>query len=67
MANELAAKKVEVAGLIICELIRKDVLPLGLTKRGGMSIDKVALTLGTLYQSIWQFIDSTPGTRQSRE
>ncbi len=58
MADDLAVKKIEVAGQIVCQLVNKDVLPLGIYKRGGMPIDKVAATIGSLYQSIWQAIDS---------
>ena len=60
MSDELTLKKMEITGQIVCQLIEKDVLPLGLTKHGGMSIEKVAVTLGTLYQSIWRYINEVP-------
>jgi hypothetical protein len=60
MADEMTLKKMEITGQIVCELIRKDVLPQGITKHGGMSIEKVAVTLGTLYQSLWRYIDEVP-------
>ena len=59
MAEEYATKKVEVAGQIVCELIRKDILPTELRK-GGMPVAKLAEILGGLYQIIWKAIDTAP-------
>jgi hypothetical protein len=60
MSDELTLKKLEVTSQIICQLIQKDVLPTGLTKRGGLSIDEVTVTLGTLFQKLWRYIDAVP-------
>lgn len=38
MMDELASKKMEIAGQIVCELIRKDVLPKGINKHSGISL-----------------------------
>ena len=59
MADEYVTKKVEVAGQIVCELIRKDILPAEL-REGGMPADKLAGILGKLYQIIWKAIDTAP-------
>lgn len=60
MAEELAAKQVEVAGQIICELIKKDILPSELRKPGGMSAADFAEILGRIYQIIWKAIYTAP-------
>ncbi len=60
MAEDYMAKKVEVAGQIICELIRMDVLPTELRTGGGMPASQLADLLGEMYQRIWQAIDSAP-------
>jgi len=57
MAKELETKKVEVAGQIVCELIRKDVLPTESRKGRGMKAADLAEVLGVLYQRIWKAID----------
>ncbi len=62
MAEEYAAKKVEVAGLIVCELIRRGILPTELTE-GGMTVSRLAERLGVLYQGIWQAIDTAPKSK----
>jgi len=67
MSDELTLKKLEITGQIICQLIEKDVLPLGLTKRGGLSIDEVTVTLGTLFQRLWRYIDEVPDRLPPKE
>jgi len=57
MAFEVATKKVEVAGQIVCELIRKDILPASVRQEDGMPVNQLAKVLGTLYQGIWKAID----------
>ncbi len=59
MAEEYLTKQVEVAGQIVCELIRKDILPTELRK-GGMTVDDLVGVLGVLYKGIWQAIASAP-------
>ncbi len=63
MAEEYIAKQVEVTGQIICELIRKDILPKDLTKGGTMTVAELASVLGVLYQGIWKAIDAAPRLR----
>ncbi|GAH89217.1 unnamed protein product [marine sediment metagenome] len=58
MAEEYATKKVEVAGQILCELIRKDIIPAELKR--GMGASDFAEVYGLIYQGIWQAIDSAP-------
>ena len=60
MAEEYVTKQVEVAGQIVCELIRKDILPANVREAGGMPVEKLAEVLGKLYQGIWQAINSAP-------
>ena len=58
--EDYETKKVEVAGQIVCELIRKDILPTELRQPGGMVVGKLAEVLGGMYQIIWQAIDRAP-------
>ena len=60
MADEYAAKQVEVAGQIICELIRHDVLPAEVREEGGMPAAQLAEVLGVMYQIIWKAIYTAP-------
>ncbi len=60
MAEEYETKKVEVAGQIICELIRQKILPGELSRGGTMPVDQAAGAIGRLYQGIWQAIDKAP-------
>ncbi len=62
MAEDFISMKVEVAGQIVCELIKKDVLPSEM-REGGMPVGKLAEVLGALYQGIWQAIDSAPKSK----
>ena len=59
MAEEFSTKKIEVAGQIVCELIRKDILPAQL-RQGQMQAGELAGVLGAIYQTIWKAIDSAP-------
>ena len=59
MAEDYIVKQVEVAGQILCELIRKDILPAELRK-GGLTVGDLTEVLGVLYQGIWQAIASAP-------
>ncbi|MBA7615900.1 hypothetical protein ES703_23189 [subsurface metagenome] len=60
MAEDYTSTKVAVAGQIICELIRKDILPIELRKAGGMKASELADLLGGMYQRIWQAISNAP-------
>jgi len=46
MAEEYIAKQVEVAGQILCELIRKGIVPTELRRPGGMKARDLAELLG---------------------
>ncbi len=63
MAEEYATKQVEVAGQIICELIRKDILPTEFSTAEGRSASKMADILGEMYQIIWKAIYTAPQSK----
>jgi len=63
MAEDYSSTKVEVAGQIICELIRKDILPTELRTGGGMPAAKLAELLGEMYQIIWKAISTAPTSK----
>ena len=52
MADEYGTKQVEVAGQIICELIRKDILPAELRTGKPIPASELAGVLGEMYQII---------------
>lgn len=60
MAQDYPSTQVEVAGQIICELIKKDILPQELRTREGISAGKLAGIMGRMYQIIWQDIYAAP-------
>ncbi len=61
MADEFIAKKVEVAGQIICELIRKGILPTELERN--VPATELAELLGKMYQIIWKATYTAPESK----
>lgn len=60
---ELQAKKVEVIGQLVVELLRQNILPVDLMRGGkGMPVGQIGLAIGGMFKGAWDVIDAlAPG------